>query len=142
MQQQAPVQENVAQVYQGTQPAQQQQQGVLDDFLAEFTSAPALDSGVATQQTVQEQPQKAGHVDTVASENDLAKVVSEMTNAVEAATNNAQQITDGMAQQAVSESPQQQEQPIQQESVAEQPAQATATADDLVARMNDIMSKF
>ncbi|ELO3113229.1 hypothetical protein QWO17_004569 [Escherichia coli] len=142
MQQQVPVQENVAQVYQGTQPAQQQQQGVLDDFLAEFTSAPALDSGVATQQTVQEQPQKAGHVDTVASENDLAKVVSEMTNAVEAATNNAQQITDGMAQQAVSESPQQQEQPIQQESVAEQPAQATATADDLVARMNDIMSKF
>lgn len=142
MQQQAPVQENVAQVYQGPQPAQQQQQGVLDDFLAEFTSAPALDSGVATQQTVQEQPQKAGHVDTVASENDLAKVVSEMTNAVEAATNNAQQITDGMAQQAVSESPQQQEQPIQQESVVEQPAQATATADDLVARMNDIMSKF
>lgn len=142
MQQQAPVQENVAQVYQGAQPAQQQQQGVLDDFLAEFTSAPALDSGVDTQQIVQEQPQKAGHVDTVASENDLAKVVSEMTNAVEAATNNAQQITDGMAQQAVSESPQQQEQPIQQESVAEQPAQATATADDLVARMNDIMSKF
>ncbi|HAX5209104.1 TPA: hypothetical protein JZG45_003956 [Escherichia coli] len=142
MQQQAPVQENVVQVYQGTQPVQQQQQGVLDDFLAEFTSAPALDSGVATQQTVQEQPQKAGHVDTVASENDLAKVVSEMTNAVEAATNNAQQITDGMAQQAVSESPQQLEQPIQQEPVAEQPAQATATADDLVARMNDIMSKF
>ncbi|WP_218078394.1 hypothetical protein [Escherichia coli] len=142
MQQQAPVQENVAQVYQGTQPAQQQQQGVLDDFLAEFTSAPALDSGVATQQTVQEQPQKAGHVDTVASENDLAKVVSEMTNAVEAATNNAQQITEGTTRQAVSKDLQQLEQTIQQESVVEQPAQATATADDLVARMNDIMSKF
>ncbi|EFN7975644.1 hypothetical protein ED769_15055 [Escherichia coli] len=142
MQQQAPVQENVAQVYQGTQPAQQQQQGVLDDFLAEFTSAPALDSGVAMQQTVQEQPQKAGHVDTVASENDLAKVVSEMTNAVEAATNNAQQITEGTTRQAVSEDLQQLEQTIQQESVVEQPAQATATADDLVARMNDIMSKF
>lgn len=142
MQQQAPVQENVAQVYQGAQPAQQQQQGVLDDFLAEFTSAPALDSGVATQQTVQEQPQKAGHVDTVASENDLAKVVSEMTNAVKAATNTAQQITEGTTRQAVSEDLQQLEQTIQQESVVEQPAQATATADDLVARMNDIMSKF
>lgn len=142
MQQQAPVQENVAQVYQGAQPAQQQQQGVLDDFLAEFTSAPALDSGVATQQTVQEQPRKAGHVDTVASENDLAKVVSEMTNAVEAATNTAQQITEGTTRQAVSEDPQQLEQTIQQESVVEQPAQATATADDLVSRMNDIMSKF
>ncbi|HAP0005671.1 TPA: hypothetical protein IRO79_003596 [Escherichia coli] len=137
-----PVQENVTQVYQEAQPVQQQQQGVLDDFLAEFTSAPALDSGVATQQTVQEQPQKAGHVDTVASENDLAKVVSEMTNAVKAATNNAQQITEGMAQQAVSEDPQQPEPTNQQESVVEQPAQATATADDLVARMNDIMSKF
>ncbi|HGB9753314.1 TPA: hypothetical protein ACIYX1_005009, partial [Escherichia coli] len=120
----------------------QQQQGVLDDFLAEFTSAPALDSGVATQQTVQELPQKAGHVDTVASENDLAKVVSEMTNAVEAATNNAQQITEGTTRQAVSEDLQQLEQTIQQEPVVEQPAQATATADDLVARMNDIMSKF
>ncbi|MVW44876.1 hypothetical protein GP658_20710 [Enterobacteriaceae bacterium TzEc013] len=137
-----PVQENVTQVYQEAQPVQQQQQGVLDDFLAEFTSAPALDSGVVTQQTVQEQPQKAGHVDTVASENDLAKVVSEMTNAVKAATNNAQQITEGTAQQAVSEDPQQPEPTNQQESVVEQPAQATATADDLVARMNDIMSKF
>lgn len=137
-----PVQENVTQVYQEAQPVQQQQQGVLDDFLAEFTSAPALDSGVVTQQTVQEQPQNAGHVDTVASENDLAKVVSEMTNAVKAATNNAQQITEGTAQQAVSEDPQQPEPTNQQESVVEQPAQATATADDLVARMNDIMSKF
>lgn len=137
-----PVQENVTQVYQEAQPVQQQQQGVLDDFLAEFTSAPALDSGVATQQTVQEQPQKAGHVDTVASENDLAKVVSEMTNAVKAATNNAQQITEGTVQQAVSEDPQQPEPTNEQESVVEQPAQATATADDLVARMNDIMSKF
>lgn len=142
MQQQAPVQENVAQVYQGTQPAQQQQQGVSDDFLAEFTSAPALDSGVVTQQPVQEQPQKAGHVDTVASEKDLAKVVSEMTNAVEAAAGNAQQVVEDMSRQAVAEDLQQLEQTIQQEPVVEQPAQATATADDLVARMNDIMSKF
>ncbi|VEW03658.1 hypothetical protein [Escherichia coli] len=142
MQQQAPVQENVAQVYQGAQSVPQQQQGVLDDFLAEFTSAPALDSGVVTQQPVQEQPQKAGHVDTVASEKDLAKVVSDMTNAVEAAAGNAQQVVEDMSRQAVAEDLQQLDTSIKQAQAAEQPAQTTATADDLVARMNDIMSKF
>lgn len=137
-----PVQENVTQVYQEAQPVQQQQKGVMDDFLKEFAAAPALDDGAVAPQSVQEQPQKAGHIDTVASEKKLADVVHEMTGAVNAAMSTAQQITDETTQQAVSMDLQQPEQTIQQESVAAQPEQTMSTADDLVARMNAIMSKF
>ena len=125
------LQENPATVYQDTQSAPQAD-SQMQTLLQEFESAPALDSDDTVQQTVSAQNQAAGHVETVASSSELEGVVINMTKAVGAATQGARQAAPDAVKQAA---PAQPAQPVP----SEQPG---LTADDLVARINNIMDTF
>ncbi|ENF4830434.1 hypothetical protein ABRR28_004461 [Escherichia coli] len=114
--QQPVLQENSTPVYQEPQSGTQ-------SFMDEFANSPTLD-GVVTQTTSPE----AGHVDTVASDSTLAGVVKKMSSAVDEANQTKQELV----QEVVQSQPQQQQ----------LPEQTDATAEDLVARMNDIMNTF
>ncbi|GDI38976.1 hypothetical protein BvCmsKSNP013_03554 [Escherichia coli] len=130
---QQPVQQTYQQSYQpapqqpvlqeNSTPVYQEPQSGTQSFMDEFANSPTLD-GVVTQTTSPE----AGHVDTVASDSTLAGVVKKMSSAVDEANQTKQELV----QEVVQSQPQQQQ----------LPEQTDATAEDLVARMNDIMNTF